>query len=91
MGRIDKRLQQMKGNPRDWRIEEIQSVADALGIEWVHDGGSHVIFRSPYGAHVSIPAKRPIKPVYVTMFIQLVQQVESLRQNRGGKVDENAD
>ena len=56
MSRADKRLQKMRRNPRDWRIEEIRSVADSLGIEWQHDGGSHVIFRSPYGEHLSIPA-----------------------------------
>ena len=76
MARADKRLQKMRQNPRDWRIEDIQSVADSLGIEWLHDGGSHVIFRSPYGEHVSIPARRPIKPVYITQFLALAASVK---------------
>lgn len=76
MSRADKRLQKMRQNPRDWRIEEIQSVADSLGIEWEHDGGSHVIFRSPYGEHLSIPAHRPIKPIYVTKFLALVASIQ---------------
>lgn len=45
MARADKRLQKMRQNPRDWRVEDIQSVADSLGIEWLHDGGSHVIMK----------------------------------------------
>jgi len=76
MTRADRRLQKMRQNPRDWRIEEIQSVADSLSIEWQHDGGSHVIFRSPYGEHLSIPAHRPIKPIYVTKFLALVASIQ---------------
>ncbi len=76
MSRKDKRLQKMRQNPRDWRIEDIQAVAAALGIEWFHDGGSHVIFRSPYGEHLSVPAHRPIKPVYVTKFLALADSME---------------
>ena len=75
MTRADKRWQKMRRNPRDWRIEDIQSLADSLGIEWLHDGGSHVIFRSPYGEHLSIPARRPIKPVYITKFLALAESV----------------
>ncbi len=76
MARADKRLQKMRQNPRDWRIEEIQGVADSLGIEWLHDGGSHVVFRSPYGEHLSIPAKRPIKQIYTIKFLTLVDSIK---------------
>ena len=76
MVRADKRLQKMRQNQRDWRIEEIQNVADSLGIEWLHDGGSHVIFRSPYGEHLSIPAHRPIKPIYITKFLALLDSMK---------------
>lgn len=75
MAKSDKRLQKMKNNPRDWRIEEIQALADSLGIEWIHDGGSHVVFRSPTGSHLSIPSKRPVKPIYIKKFLELVVQV----------------
>ena len=66
----------MQQNPRDWRIEDIQTVATYLGIDWIHDGGSHVIFRSPYGEHLSIPAHRPIKPIYITKFLALVRSLQ---------------
>jgi len=80
MTRADKRLQKMRQNPRDWRIEDIQNVADSLGIEWLHDGGSHVIFRSPYGRHLSIPAHRPVKPFYITKFLTLADSVKEANQ-----------
>jgi predicted RNA binding protein YcfA (HicA-like mRNA interferase family) len=64
----------MKANPRDWRIEALQSVADAFGLVWRQPGGSHVIFRHPRGAMLSVPARRPIKPVYVRKFVRLVEE-----------------
>lgn len=85
MARSDKRLAQMRQNPRDWRIEEIQGVADSLGIEWLHTGGSHVIFRSPYGEHLSIPARRPIKPIYIVKFLALANSVKETEDERSKK------
>ena len=82
MSRADKRLQKMRQNPRDWRIEEIQSIADSLGIEWRHDGGSHVIFRSPSGEHLSMPAHRPIKPIYISKFLVLVSLKKEAENER---------
>ncbi len=74
MTRAAKILKQMKANPRDWRIESLKSVAEALGLVHRQPGGSHVIFRHPNGAMLSVPARRPIKPVYVKMFVRLVEE-----------------
>jgi len=74
MTRAVKTLEQMKANPRDWRIERLKSVADALGLVHRQPGGSHVIFRHPNGAMLSVPARRPIKPVYVKKFVRLVEE-----------------
>jgi predicted RNA binding protein YcfA (HicA-like mRNA interferase family) len=74
VNRATKILEQMKANPRDWRIESLKSVADALGIVHRQPGGSHVIFRHPNGAMLSVPAQRPIKPVYVKKFVRLVEE-----------------
>lgn len=74
MSRAAKTLAQMKANPRDWRIEALKSVADAFGLAWRQPGGSHVVFRHPRGAMLSVPARRPIKPVYVRKFVRLVEE-----------------
>ena len=74
MTRAVKTLEQMKANPRDWRIESLKSVADALGLVHRQPGGSHVIFRHPNGAMLSVPARRPIKPIYVKKFVRLVEE-----------------
>lgn len=74
MTRATKILDQMKANPRDWRIESLTSVADVLGIIHRQPGGSHVIFRHPNGAMLSVPVRRPIKPVYVKKFMRFVEE-----------------
>ncbi len=73
MTRAAKILAQMKANPRDWRIESLKAVADQFGVIYRQSGGSHVIFRHANGAMLSVPAKRPIKPIYVMKFVRLVE------------------
>ena len=74
MTRAAKTLAQMKANPLDWRIESLKAVADAFGLVYRQPGGSHVIFRHSNGAMLSVPARRPIKPVYVRKFVRLVEE-----------------
>ena len=71
--RAGKILDKMKANPRDWRIGSLKSVAEAHNVAFRQPGGSHVIFRHPNGAMLSVPAHRPIKPVYVKKFVCLIE------------------
>ena len=74
MVRATKTLAQMKANPLDWRIESLKSVADAHGLVHRQPGGGHVIFRHPNGAMLSVPAHRPVKPIYVRKFVRLIEE-----------------
>jgi hypothetical protein len=74
MTRHDKVLDRMRRNPCDWRVQDLQAIADRLGIDWVHEGSSHVVFRSPDHGHLSVPAHRPVKPVYIKKFLALVDK-----------------
>jgi len=59
-----------------WRIEDLQTVAKDKGLEWRRPGrgGSHVIFSAPgVSKLVSVPARRPIKPIYVQQFLALIK------------------
>ena len=62
MGKSDKTIAKMRNNPRDWRIEQLKTVADACDVAYRQPGTSHVAFRHPNGAKLTVPAHRPIQP-----------------------------
>jgi len=66
----------MRKNQTGWRIEDLQTAAKESSVEWRRPGrgGSHVIFSAPGVREiVSVPAKRPIKPVYIKHFMALIE------------------
>ena len=69
MSKADKLLDRMRRNPAgDWTIQDVQTLCKGLG--WVclppSGGGSHWKVAIPGSeAILTIPAKRPIKPVYI--------------------------
>ena len=79
-----KTLQRMRKNQTGWRIDQLQSIAAENGVGWrtPGHGGSHVIF-SASGVReiVSVPAKRPIKPVYIKRFLALIDNAVEVRQD----------
>ena len=72
MSKAQKLLEAMQTNPLDWRMEQIRTVAQAFGLTVHSPGGSHHIVRHANGAKVSVPARRPIKAVYIRQFVRLV-------------------
>ncbi len=73
MSKADKTLDKMRTGPRDWRIEDLEVVARRHGLTVRKLGGSHVIFQKQGVAlEVSVPAHKPIKPVYVRRLIELI-------------------
>lgn len=76
MTRADKTLADMRANPRDWRITSLEAVAATFGVNVRKPGGSHVVFEHPAVAEaLSVPARRPIKPIYVRRFVRLIETV----------------
>src|SRR5580692_5602239 len=79
-----KTLQKMRRSQTGWRIDELQSVAGESGVGWRRPGhgGSHVIFSAPDVREiVSVPAKRPIKPVYIRQFLALIDKAMEVKQD----------
>ena len=76
MSKVDKVLQRMRNNPRDWRIDDIKAIADRVGIEYRQQGTSHVTFRASDGQVLSVPAARPIAPVYVRHFLAMIDRLK---------------
>ena len=78
MRRAGKTLSAMRANPRDWRIGSLETVAAAHGVNIRKPGGSHVVFEHPAVAEaISVPARRPIKPVYVRRFVVFIEAVRA--------------
>ena len=75
MTKVDKILEKMRRNPRDWRIEDLENIAQRFGLGVRKPGGSHAIFfHVTTGKQLSVPAKRPIKPIYIEAFINLLDE-----------------
>ncbi len=76
MSKVNKTIQKMRGNPRDWKIDSLEVIAKRLGVQVRKSGGSHVVFmHEDSEIVVTVPAKRPIKPVYIDQFLALVDDI----------------
>jgi hypothetical protein len=76
MSKIEKLLNNMRNNPRDWQIDTLKDIAKRFGIDWRQPGTSHVTFRHNNGAKLSVPARRPIKAIYIKKFLRLLDEGE---------------
>lgn len=75
MTAADKKLARMRQNPvADWHIDDMKAIARAKDIAWRQPGSSHVTFRRPDGAKLTVPARKPIKPVYVRLFVEFAEK-----------------
>ncbi len=70
----------MRANPRDWRIDDLKAIAERMSINYRQPGTSHVTFRFPNGSKLTVPSHKPIKPVYIKQFLELLDE--------GGFLDE---
>lgn len=78
MSKAEKLIEQMRRNPAgDWSIGDIQKLCNALGWPCLPPtgGGSHWKVAVPGNETIlTIPAKRPIKPVYIRKLMELVKE-----------------
>ena len=75
MNTATKLLIAMRRNPLDWQLAQLQTVARQHGVGWRHDKSSHCVFVRSDGRTLSVPAHRPIKPVYIRKFIELMEGI----------------
>ena len=77
MGKGEKRLAQMRNNPKDdWQIADIEAVCRAYDIKLVPpSGGSHWSVYHERAGIQTIPAHRRIKVRYIKEFVRFVENV----------------
>jgi hypothetical protein len=75
MTKVEKLLARMRSNPRDWHIEDLKSLAQRFNVDWRQPGTSHVTFSADGHTPVTIPAHKPVKPIYVKKFLALLDAI----------------
>jgi predicted RNA binding protein YcfA (HicA-like mRNA interferase family) len=67
-------LENMRRNPvGDWRIRDVESLCREYGLSFRFGKGSHVQLRHPAAREIlTIPARRPIKPVYIRRLVRYI-------------------
>ena len=76
--RSDKLLERMKNNPRgDWKLSDVETLAKRYGFSIRHPrgGGSHVTLLHASHQNLSIPARRPIKSVYIRKLVRMIERI----------------
>ena len=69
-------LASMKRNPRgDWTIHDVVFVCRSFGIEGdlPSNGSNYVVWHPEIDGQMTIPEKRPIKPIYIQLLVSLVE------------------
>lgn len=78
---MTKRLDQMRRNPQgDWTIADVEAVCAAFGLicRPPRGGGSHYGIAHPQIAGIlTVPSRRPIKPVYIRRLVKMIDAVRT--------------
>jgi hypothetical protein len=77
MSKLEKLIFSLKSNPQgDWKIEDLKRIAHSFRVDYRQRGTSHVTFRFPSKDRLTVPARKPIKPIYLKMFIEFIDKQE---------------
>ena len=73
----DKLLEAMRANPRDWRIGDVERLYAQFGLSCAppRKGSHYKVKHRAVAAILTIPAHRPIKPVYIRELVGFVDTV----------------
>lgn len=66
----------MRAHPVGWTINDLEVVAEWFEIRIRRGTGSHVVFTHPATrTALTVPERRPLQPIYVRKFVELVDEV----------------
>ena len=68
-------LERMRRNPGDWQIKDVESLCGEWGLLFrPGKGTSHCHAKHPAAREIlTIPARRPIKPVYIRKLVRYIE------------------
>jgi hypothetical protein len=75
VSKAEKQLERLRRNPQgDWTIEDLKRVAEQFNVRFREGKGSHLVFEFPGGIGLTVPRHRPVKPVYIRRFCELIKE-----------------
>lgn len=79
MAKADKTLAAMRSNPQGWTIADVERVCALIGLKCsAPKRGSHYKVSRPDLAEIlTVPFKRPIKPVYIRELLRMIDRLET--------------
>jgi predicted RNA binding protein YcfA (HicA-like mRNA interferase family) len=79
MTKIDKLLARIRNNPKNVTFEELRTLLEAYGFEFLHARGSHYSFQGIVGGKsikVVIPYRRPnVNVEYVKTVLEYIERI----------------
>ena len=72
MSKREKLLKELENNPKDVRFETLKKLLESEGWKASNNGSLHWQFRKE-SRKITIPYKRPVKPVYVKMALEALK------------------
>lgn len=82
--RLSKLVEKVLRNPKDVDFDDLHRLLIGFGFECRQpgSGSSHYIFRKPGQKPITVPKNKPVKKVYVTNVIRLLNLEEWHEENR---------
>lgn len=74
MSKKDKLIKNLENNPLNARFEIIKKLLESIGYRASNNGSSHWQFRKENRDTITIPYKRPVKPIYVKEVLKAVKE-----------------
>jgi hypothetical protein len=74
---MGKTIERMRANPKaDWQIGDVEKACREAGVACMKPaGGSHYKVGNPKGGRrFTIPARRPIKAIYIIKLVQFLDE-----------------
>lgn len=81
MARADKTIAGMRANPQGWTLADVERVCAYVGLTCTAPKrGSHYKISHPALPEIlTVPFKRPIKPVYIRELLRMIDQLEKAK------------
>lgn len=76
MGQREKLLEQLRGNPKNVRFEDLDRLLRLCGFERRNpQGGSHYVYKRPGCRPITVPRHKPVESVYVKKALALIDEL----------------